>query len=504
MPLDISRSAYYRKYALLVAVENYQDTRIKRVQFAEADAQEMAEALGKHGFGELEILPSSKATKVTIESRIRKISDKMTESDEFCFFFAGHGFSEKGHNFLMCHDSQYDDLQSTSIRLQDVFAAIRNSKCKRAIFFLDACASGVEFPANERAVFSDLNEGELETFLRESEYQACFTACRSHEVSQSATGLGHGVWTYHLIKALNGEDKLALEQGGLISSTSLQDYLSQEVPRTLRRVLTNPKKQTPWFYGALNRSFVIADAAPLLAQKESAQIGHTDLKRVALKSTESTPVRLLRGFQKKFHSVPSHTGTSAQSFIERLARDELQAEIDSLHEKLRDTFGYVRRDLQSSVELGGGSIITPDFTYSVNISQDPEDPSQAVWYREVLEITNPAILEDPRFEAVFKDSFNSVNFDFYGKTNIGDLIDALEAKGVRPRYPSNYSWCEVDLPSSNATLRITPSSLTLNHPQPVTPKKLLASLSETRQQLATQVDAKTLPLSREPGGLVKK
>src|SRR5437660_11276195 len=44
----------------------------------------------------------------------------LTEDDKLFLFYAGHGFSKYGHNYITCPDTDLDDLADTSISLQRI------------------------------------------------------------------------------------------------------------------------------------------------------------------------------------------------------------------------------------------------------------------------------------------------------------------------------------------------------------------------------------------------
>ena len=109
-----------KRLAILVAVENYSDTRIPAVQYAEADADGFADALEVAKPIDKVVLLSAKATKTRINSQVRQHVKALTPEDELFLFYAGHGFSKNGHNFITCHDTDLDDLDDTSINLQEL------------------------------------------------------------------------------------------------------------------------------------------------------------------------------------------------------------------------------------------------------------------------------------------------------------------------------------------------------------------------------------------------
>jgi len=88
-------------------------------------------------------LLSGKATKTTINSQVRQHVKALTAADSLYIFYAGHGFSKNGHNFITCYDTDPDDLEETSIKLKELLYMCGKSACKRIAFFLDSCESGI-------------------------------------------------------------------------------------------------------------------------------------------------------------------------------------------------------------------------------------------------------------------------------------------------------------------------------------------------------------------------
>lgn len=218
-------------YAIVIAVEHYIDAAIPDVLYAEADAKAFADALAPLGFNRADIhmLLSDAATMATIESLVGRVARSLTADDTLYLFYAGHGFSSNGANYLTCRDTNLADLVATSVRLQKVFDVLRKSKVKRVAIFLDACESGMPADLSVRSVFSHFAEHELEAFFRDAEFYVCFASCKADEKSYSSGAHKHGIWTHHLIEALSGKAPLAMTNG-LVTSMTLQNYLAAEVP----------------------------------------------------------------------------------------------------------------------------------------------------------------------------------------------------------------------------------------------------------------------------------
>jgi hypothetical protein len=281
-------------YGIIIAVEKYADNAIKPVAYAERDALAVEAALAALGFTTTTLL-SAKATKATIESTVRRIAASALTSDSIYLFFAGHGFSKDDRNYLKCHDTVHGDQLATSVELQSVFSALRKCKATRVALFLDACESGSEPDPNVRGIFSALNDAELEAFFKDAEGAVCFAACKSNESSYSHSSLRHGIWTYHLLEALSGRAKLAMERG-FVTATTLQNYLAHEVPLRVRALRNRPDPQNPWATGAMTKEFVVADLRSILeARKKERLAAAKQITQAYLSGEERVEVRSLSG-----------------------------------------------------------------------------------------------------------------------------------------------------------------------------------------------------------------
>jgi len=105
-----------RRLAIVIAVETYANSRVKTVNYAEADAKGFAKALENGAPLDKVFLLSGKATRTTITSQVRQNVKTLTKEDELYIFYAGHGFSKNGHNCITCHDTDPDDLEDTGVK----------------------------------------------------------------------------------------------------------------------------------------------------------------------------------------------------------------------------------------------------------------------------------------------------------------------------------------------------------------------------------------------------
>lgn len=483
------------RYAFLVAVERFSDARISQVQHAENDARELAKVFESLGFDEVTTLVNHEATKTAVESKLRKAVGRLTKADTFYLFVASHGLSENGHNFVLCHDSQADDVVRTSLSLQGVYDLFKGSACKQCVMLLDACETGVQIDPSMRGLIAELSEHELRDFFDKAEYCAGFAACKTGESSYSSARLKHGVWTYCLIQALSGYATTAIERRRFVTSASLQNYLSLEVPRELRHDRGPGVTQTPWLFGGQSREFVIADVGDLLAARQiPPPLDMAQLKRVLFRADETGMIRRLSGF-KKSHHVPEDVNGAAASFVGRIAETEIKSDLERMFEKIRDAFGYKRLDMEvHGPNDGTGSIDTPAFAYAVSVTQNPDAAREYVLRREVAEIKDPSVVVSEPFNELFDGMFDTLEFEFRKPLDLKAVIDALERKGVEVDYDSGSTCCRVSLPKFPVEIVVGANSLQLVHGSPQSPRELVAAF-KTFGELAAKQDLKMLSVA---------
>ncbi len=489
-----------RKVAILIAVEDYADKKIYPVKYAEADARDLAATFDDNGFSVAEqtVLINVNATRTSIKSRVRKVLAGLTKEDTLYIYYAGHGFARNGKNFITCFDTRLDDLEGTSIAVEWLFSQFKQCASTRIVLFLDSCESGMLATTEIRGIYTDLTEDELKAFFDESEHCVCFAACKPGQYSYPADKLKHGIWTYHLIEALNANAPTALEYGHLVTSSSLQNHLHLQVPRTLRTTLTGTAVQTPWVYGALSSEFLIADVAPILKKRKAAANPHAQqLREVRLYDEQAVAVRKLSGFRKGHH-VPDRVTDATESFVATISEKDISDDLDEVHDALRGAFEFKRKDLQVEVARGGGSIITPYFDYEVTVSLDPDDPSGVVWRREVHNIREPDKVQSDEFDDVFRGLFDTLEFSSGRALKIEEIVDQIEALDndeISVTYDKNLEWCTISVDGIDATIRVTKRSISIVRSAVSTPKLLIQSFFDVQKKLIDTHQLKQLPFS---------
>jgi uncharacterized caspase-like protein len=110
--------------------------------------------------------------------------------------------------------------------LQTIFARL---EAERVVVFLDACYSGAAGGrtfASKKMRAGSVDDLFLERLTR-SKGRAIVTAARPAEVSLESSDLGHGIFTYYLIRGLEGAADT--NRDGIVSLQELYEYVEQQV-----------------------------------------------------------------------------------------------------------------------------------------------------------------------------------------------------------------------------------------------------------------------------------
>lgn len=211
----------------VVAVGVNQASAGRPLQFAEKDAQAIAEQLRKQAAGQAEVhlLCGKAATKASLDEVFRKIEAAAEPQDTLVTFLAGHGVSENsGYRFLL--SGQKVELDSiTSSELASYFESV---PAQRQLVVLDTCHSAAATPdlASRFAISQQRLARGSGTFL--------LAACRSNETAAEIASLQHGLLTYSLLNGFTGKGAHTNAQGQ-ITVNSLIQYVSSNFPEITRR-----------------------------------------------------------------------------------------------------------------------------------------------------------------------------------------------------------------------------------------------------------------------------
>ena len=228
-------SEFNRTIAIIIGIEEYApkvENQISPVKYANADALKFKEILIDHmGVDEdnIHIFLNENALKSVLEYDLSGLFHHLKEDDRLVFYYVGHGFHNGVINYLSTYDMHKHHISETAVSLRKILLdPLRNSKCKTALIFIDACAQSIK-DDNGRNEISDINDEELLLLTNEFPYYGTFLSCQPGQSSYSSDTLKNGIWTHHLVRAISGNVPEVIRSNKYVTDRLLMEYLSKNV-----------------------------------------------------------------------------------------------------------------------------------------------------------------------------------------------------------------------------------------------------------------------------------
>jgi hypothetical protein len=262
------------QWAVIIGVGGYESTAVPKLRYPVADADAVYQTLiASGGFKKENILlltdkTERKPTLRNIKWALGTFLARSAHKDDLVvIYFAGHGASEVDQRgierdglskYLVPVDADPDDLYSTALPMDEMQNVLARIEAERITVFLDACYSGAAGGrtfASTKTRTVNVDDIFLERLTR-SKGRAIVTASRPSELSVELPELGHGLFTYYLVRGLQGYADL--NRDGIVSLQELYEYLTQEVSRKSRAVGGN---QHPMLKGELEGALPLTKAS---------------------------------------------------------------------------------------------------------------------------------------------------------------------------------------------------------------------------------------------------
>ncbi len=247
-----------KRYALIVGVDEYQDSQINRLGGASNDAKALADALVKYaGFPSENVilLTSAQAvdkqpTRSNILRRLSNLRQVVPKDGLLLFSFAGHGIEREGHAYLLPLDAQVGTdialLEDSAINVEAMRDRIRQTNVAQVLIILDACRN------NPMA-----GRGDTRSTLSKTYTQGFNFDIRNQDITAFATlyatGVGfaalefkdkkQGYFTWALVEGLKGA---AANSKGEVTLAGLVKYVQETVPRRVAIDYGVGERQYPW------------------------------------------------------------------------------------------------------------------------------------------------------------------------------------------------------------------------------------------------------------------
>jgi tetratricopeptide (TPR) repeat protein len=218
-----------RSYALVIGVGNYPNLEGNfQLDYAEKDAEAVYSVLispegGNFRAENVHRLIGENATLENIRLELEEWLPSVAQpEDRVLIYFAGHGFLYQGGGYLAPYDFRMEDPSRFGYPMKSLGEVIGGKIAARwKVLLTDSCHSGVIAPEDSAALNSRLVN------LTESLFSLTASRDRERSFESPDWGGGHGVFTYYVVKGLEG---LADENtDSIVTADELAEYVRRNV-----------------------------------------------------------------------------------------------------------------------------------------------------------------------------------------------------------------------------------------------------------------------------------
>ena len=236
------------KWAVVIGVDTFKDSRIPKLRYPAKDAQDFAKFLvEKANFApdHVLLLLNENATRNNIVSAIAGnwLPMRVLPDDLVVIYASTHGspseLDKGGENFLVAYDTEQTDLFTSGVLLQDLAPTIyRRTHCDRVVLLLDACNSGAA-EVGGKGLYRTTN---FDPTALAGKGQIVISSSGADQRSWESKRYNNGVFTRNLIEILAKEQEKADLQSAF---DVLKDKVQSEV-KFDRQAFQTPVMHSKW------------------------------------------------------------------------------------------------------------------------------------------------------------------------------------------------------------------------------------------------------------------
>jgi serine/threonine protein kinase len=310
--------------ALVIGVGQYlRAEQVESLRFATRDAVALAEALADPDLcafprEQVLLLADGDARRDEIVHRLsRWLPERARGTELVLIYFAGHGMVQtvgrREEGFLLPYDADPDDVVTRGVAMSDLAQWIDGLDTRAVVVCLDCCHAGKVLgqrgPAGRDL---ELRPAVLEKMSGRGRY--LLASCDEGQKSYECAELGHGLFTYHLLRGIAGAADR--DGDGRVGLAELFNYVSAAVSRDARAKFGGEQK--PWtsatwaeetYISAPSARTAVPEACPLerLWREQGAAAAVRELERMLPEANEEGLRQSLRflGRRKEPAGIPA-------------------------------------------------------------------------------------------------------------------------------------------------------------------------------------------------------
>jgi YVTN family beta-propeller protein len=229
-----------RRLALVITVDRHDNAGLRDLKAPAADAEALADVLGRDDLGGFELEFLHNPTSATTYERVDGLLADRHPSDLVLLHYSGHGLKDlDGELYLATTNTNPGRLASTGVEAAWISRMMQRSRAQRVVLLLDCCYGG----AFERGVLAraeeriDVGDQFRPGRLGESRGRVVITASTAMEYAFESAGVSEGsparpsVFTSALAEGIR-TGEADRDQDGFVALDELYDYVYDRVRGT--------------------------------------------------------------------------------------------------------------------------------------------------------------------------------------------------------------------------------------------------------------------------------
>lgn len=252
-----------RRFALLIGIARYKNEDIPPLRYTLNDVESIRQVLvdpkgGRFPAANVRVLTDATAQKPTMEAigeAFNWLAGSADRPEDTVFvYFSGHGATKQKDSYLLTWETNPATLLATAMNYEIFNKFITGIPAQKKIIMLDACHSGGVSLA-QRAAGEGANAELVRQLSQEAEGEGRLLSCKDEESSWEDKDLQHGVFSYFLVKGMQGEADR--DHDGIVTYSELEEYVTTRVRQ--HTVTRMGHAQTPIHEARLTGPVIVTD-----------------------------------------------------------------------------------------------------------------------------------------------------------------------------------------------------------------------------------------------------
>lgn len=221
-----------KRYALLVACDQYNDSSWHRLLAPLRDAEDLAQVLAHEQIGGFSVEMCLNKTRTEVEEAIEQVCSRCESGDTLLLYFSCHGEKDQHDELLfLMTGSKRNALRSTSLPASELQSHLLRCRARQQILLLDCCYSGAfgETMRHKGTPSQPIGVGTGKYFTRTASKGLCVvSATDSIELGYERNGQSQ--FTRVIVEGLKS-GQADRDRDGVITIDELFDHVSEKLSR---------------------------------------------------------------------------------------------------------------------------------------------------------------------------------------------------------------------------------------------------------------------------------